>query len=785
MDRPKELDAQTEIELAPESALVLGRFIVEITNADSEQTIYTTLARHLHSLIPNDRTSITLSDPDDAVLNVFALHGTEGVMPVGKSIPIENTFAGQAFTAARAHCKHFDEQSTEIDAIVLRAGGLCVCMNAPLVVQNQCIGTLNCAASDQEQFDRHSLELLQLVSRLVSTNLERQRLLAQRSEAITRHQLYAQQLEIVNHTAQEISSTETESDILRVIAEAIQEILPAQRSSYATYDQATDSFSVTRLSGPRGVLEGSAVVLRANSALGQVLKENSSLYFPDMAQSEFSEHTKLTQSGLVSGWSIPIRTHGKVVSILNIATDYKATDGERLTRVLETLASFIGTSMERIQAQQRVSYQANYDPLTGLPNRHLFNRALKQMTQHCELSPFALLFIDLDRFKTVNDSLGHKVGDQLLKKVAKRIQKVVRESDMVARLGGDEFVVLQPGSDASRTARDSAQRIITTLSLPFTLDDHHLFIGASIGISLAPEHTIQEADLIKFADIAMYRAKALGRNLFQFYTGQLSEQILYRQKLHSALHHAIDNNELYLLYQPQLLGDQVIALEALTRWQHPEMGRISPGDFIPVAEESGLIEKITCWVLDQSLAMIKQLRQIQPELYVAVNISVQDCHSPDDLLKTVQEALQRYQLPGEALELEITENIYLHDTEAANRLFAELKSMGIRLAIDDFGTGFSSLTYLHRLPLDTLKIDQSFVQELDSDPTKRGIVGGIMTIANSLRIECLAEGVETPSQLLQLQQMGCERFQGYLFSRPVTVEEFRQRFLTLTTSEIS
>ena len=776
MDLTKDLSAQAEIELAPESSLILGHFIVEITNADSEQAIYTTLAHHLNSLIPNDRTSVTLLNSNGIELDVFALHGSEGVMPVGKSISLANTFVGQALKAGKTHCNHFDEHATEIDAKVLLSAGLNVCMNAALIVQGKGIGTLNCAATDQNQFDRHSLELLQLIARLVSTNLERQRLLEQRSEAISQYQLYAQQLEIVNRTAQEIAGAVTESDMLRVIAEAIQEILPAQRASYATYDKASQNFSITRLSGTRG-LEGTGTVPVAGSALGHVLQANCSLYFPDLTQSGFTEHSKLTQSGLISGWSIPIRTHGEVVSILNVATATKANDGDRLTRVLETLASFIGTTLERIKAQQKVSFQANYDTLTNLPNRHLFNRALRQMTQHCEHSPFALLFIDLDRFKAVNDSLGHKVGDRVLLKVAKRIQKVVRDTDMVARLGGDEFVVLLPSAEASRAARDTAQRIITTLSLPFTFDEHHLFIGASIGISLAPEHTHHEADLIKFADIAMYRAKALGRNLFQFYTGQLSEQILYRQKLHSALHHAIDNNELYLLFQPQLLGDQVIALEALTRWQHPEMGRVSPGDFIPVAEETGLIERITGWVLDQSLATIKQLRQSQPELYVAVNISVQDCHSPDDLLMTVQNGLQRYQLPGEALELEITENIYLHDTEAANRLFAELKLMGVRLAIDDFGTGFSSLTYLHRLPLDTLKIDQSFVQELDSDPTKRGIVGGIMTIANSLNIECLAEGVETPSQLNQLQQLGCERFQGYLFSRPVTVEEFQQRFL--------
>lgn len=784
MELSDSLINQDHIELAPECALSLGRFIVKITNAESEQAIYVTLAQHLNELIPNDRTSVTLLNADDTALDIFALSGSEGVMPVGMSLPINNTLVGNALHRQTTISNRLGSDSPETDAQALLAGGLTACMNAALVVQEKAIGTLNCAVNDPARFDHHSLELLSLVARLVSINLERRRLLQQRSNAVSQYQRYAQQLETVNRTAQEVTATTTESDLLRVISEAIQEILPAQRTSYAVYDEATHSFSISRLSGRRAV-EGHAAISAENSSLGWVLNQNRSLFIANMSQTEYPEHQSLSEAGLISGWSIPVRCNGTVTSILNVATAIEVADGDRLTRVLETLAAFIGKTLERIQAQQRVAYQANYDPLTSLPNRHLFNRALKQMAQLCQRSPFALLFIDLDRFKAVNDSLGHRVGDQLLQKVAKRILKVVRENDMVARLGGDEFVVLLPGKEASQKASATAQRIITTLSMPFSLEGHHLFIGASIGISLAPEHTTDEADLVKFADIAMYRAKALGRNLYQFYSGQLSEQIRYRQQLHSALHNAIENDELYLLFQPQLLGKRVIAIEALLRWQNPELGRVSPGDFIPLAEESSLIEKLTGWVLEQSLTTIKQLRNSQPDLYVAVNISAQDCHNPDELLMTVQTALQRHQLPGDALELEITENIYLHDTDAANQLFVQLKAMGIRIAIDDFGTGFSSLTYLHRLPLDTLKIDQSFVQELDSDPTKRGIVSGIMTIANSLSIECLAEGVETPSQLQQLEHLGCERFQGYLFSRPVSADEFRQRFLRQQTADCS
>lgn len=773
MDLLKDPENQPQIALTPDEALSLGRFIAEVTSARSEDEIYVTLAQHLNMLLPNDRTSVTLLNEMGDGLDIFALQGPAGVMPVGKTVPLENCIAGEAFLEQKAQLTLINADTPQVDGRALYAAGLGACMNVALTVRDMSIGTLNCAAENADQYSPHSIELLSLIGRLISTNIERQRLLEQRSEAVVRYRTYAEQLETLNCTAQQVVGTSSERDLLNIIAAAIQEILPAQRASYATYDPDSERFSVIRLSGLKA-LEGKAILPRQNTALSKVWHENRSLYVENLAQSHFAEHIKLTEAGLRSGWSIPVRCADKVISILNVATDQRVSDVKRLTRILETLAAFIGTNIERITAQKQVVYHANYDELTGLPNRQRFRSVLTEMCRHCQKTPFALLFIDLDRFKQVNDSLGHKMGDQLLKKVGNRLQTVVRENDLVARLGGDEFVVLLQGTEISDTAKHTAQRIITSLSIPFSLGEHRAFIGASIGISLAPEHATLTSDIIKFADIAMYQAKALGRNLYQFYNGQQSAHIAYHHKLQQTLHSAIDNNELELLFQPQLEGRQVVAMEAVTYWHHPEIGPINQNDVMRAAEDGGAMEAITQWILDQSLLAIKQLREILPDLYVAVSLSADDCQPFEELLITVQQALQKHQLPGDALELEITENTYLHDTDATHRLFRAFKAMGIRLAIDGFGTGFSSLARLYQLPLDTLKIDPSFTQGLDNDDTRRGIVSGIITIANSLDIDCLAEGIESAIQVPQLEQLGCKRFQGDLFCRPISADAFRQ-----------
>jgi predicted signal transduction protein with EAL and GGDEF domain len=351
----------------------------------------------------------------------------------------------------------------------------------------------------------------------------------------------------------------------------------------------------------------------------------------------------------------------------------------------------------------------------------------------------------------------------------------------MARLGGDEFIILLPNINNKEIVAQLSIDIIDALQSLFIVKGHKLFIGASIGISLYPNHSTKAEDLIKFADIAMYNAKKQGRNNYQFFSQMLSDKINHQQHIDNALHHAISKDELNLMFQPLIKGDEMQGIEALLRWNHPEMGSISPAEFIPIAEESLIIEDITYWVLERSLATLKRLRRHQKKLFVAVNISAKVFSHSKDFVEMVTAALQRHKLPFSALELEITENVFLHNLEPTKRIMNELRDKGIRIAIDDFGTGFSSLTYLLDLPLDTLKIDQAFVKGIETDNKKIGVVKAIVALSKSLQLSCIAEGIETVVQKNCLQSLGCERFQGYLFSRPLPESELEKKMMAQVT----
>ncbi|MBL4822933.1 MAG: EAL domain-containing protein [Colwellia sp.] len=439
--------------------------------------------------------------------------------------------------------------------------------------------------------------------------------------------------------------------------------------------------------------------------------------------------------------------------------------------------SIMGAALERLDIEKRLQYQAHHDSLTGLPNRTQLYQTLNQYLTNSETTSLALLFIDLDNFKSTNDSLGYDIGDSLLCSVTKRIASVIPSRYIMTRFGGDEFIILLPNINNNETAAQLAAEIIDVLQPLFSVKGHKIFIGASIGISLYPTHSTQATDLIKFADIAMCHAKEQGRNNYQFFSQILADKINHQQYIDTALHHAISNNELHLVFQPLFNGNEMQGIEALLRWTQPEMGFISPAEFIPIAEESLIIEDITYWVLEHSLATLKRLRQHQKTLFVAVNISAKVLLHAKDFVQMVTTALQRHQLPFSALELEITENVFLHNIEATKRILNELRDNGIRIAIDDFGTGFSSLTYLLDLPLDTLKIDQSFVQGIETDHKKLGVVKAIVALAKSLQLSCIAEGIETEGQRACLQNLGCERFQGYLFSRPLPEDELEKKIV--------
>lgn len=419
------------------------------------------------------------------------------------------------------------------------------------------------------------------------------------------------------------------------------------------------------------------------------------------------------------------------------------------------------------QARDELARLANYDALTGLANRHRFSTELERLKVAADEDPrpCALLFLDLDNFKNVNDSLGHSVGDQLLRRVGARLKTILAEGDLLARLGGDEFALLTWRYTSPKKSGALAERLLNLLNEPIQLDDVLVEVRASVGVALAPRDGRDPQSLLQCADLALYAAKAAGRNTYRFFDIGLADSARARVRLQSELGHALAAEQFLLYFQPQmhLESGEVIGFEALVRWQHSERGLIGPGEFIPVAEETGQIVPLGNWVLRESC---KEAMKWPGDLRVAVNLSAVQFRS-SAVLDLVDEALFQSGLPPERLELEITESALIEDHDGAQATLMALRARGVRVAMDDFGTGYSSLAYLRRFPLDKLKIDGMFVRSLDSDQDAQAVVTAIITLAQALRLDITAEGVETAEQLVMLRALGCGDVQGFLISRPM------------------
>lgn len=426
------------------------------------------------------------------------------------------------------------------------------------------------------------------------------------------------------------------------------------------------------------------------------------------------------------------------------------------------------------QAEELIKYQAYHDALTGLPNRVMFNNRLETELEKAAISGkiMAIIFIDLDRFKDINDSMGHGFGDRLLKSVAQRLKNVATDNDIIARLEGDEFTILVKEISSLNDAAKAAEKIINTLREPFKLDKLEFYITTSIGISIYPHDAKDSVTLLKNADIAMYRAKEEGRNNYQLYSSAMNVKVFERLALESSLRNAIEKNELILYYQPQVDSNKnIVAAEALIRWNHPELGIVSPMSFIPIAEETGLIVPIGEWVLETACVECKKWNDAGHNLIVAVNLSGRQ-FKEKNLIETVESIINKTGLDPKYLELEITETIAMQNETFTIDVLNKLKETGIKIAVDDFGTGYSSLSYLKKFPIDCLKIDQSFVRNMNDDIKDAAIVNTIIGLAHNLKLKVTAEGVETQEHMDFLVDNGCEKLQGYLFSRPVPAEKF-------------
>ena len=433
---------------------------------------------------------------------------------------------------------------------------------------------------------------------------------------------------------------------------------------------------------------------------------------------------------------------------------------------------------ERKCAEERIRHLAHYDDLTGLPNRALFSQLLEQALSESKFShkQVAVLFIDLDRFKLINDTLSHASGDAVLQLVGKRLTEALPRRDTVARFGGDEFVVLMRDCSIPTDAADTAQKLLTALAEPMLVEGQEYHLTASIGISAFPGDGENAQTILKNADIAMYRAKEHGKNNFQFYSAQMNLHSFERLVLERFLRHALEQDEFEVYYQPKidLVTGRLTGMEALLRWMHPGMGMISPTKFIPLAEETGLIVQIGAWVLHAACAQNRAWQQEGlPPLRVAVNLSALQ-FAQSELHATIVGVLEDTGLPPELLELEITESVTMENPEHAAMLLKKLKALGISLAIDDFGTGYSSLSYLKRFPIDSVKIDRSFIKDIPDDEDDVAITQAVIAMAHSLRLKVIAEGVESEHHVEFLREHGCDQAQGYLFGKPMPAAEFRE-----------
>ncbi|MBL1177557.1 EAL domain-containing protein [Pantanalinema sp. GBBB05] len=496
------------------------------------------------------------------------------------------------------------------------------------------------------------------------------------------------------------------------------------------------------------------------------------LYVQPDRRREFIQ--QIQEQGSIRGFESEVyRKDGKIIWVSESARAIRDEHGQ--------IVGYEGTVEDitsRKQAEATIRYQAFHDLLTGLPNRTLFNDRLPLALSHAQRSNtiLAVMFLDLDRFKIINDTLGHAIGDQLLQEVAYRLSRCLREGDTVSRWGGDEFTLLLPQINTPEDASKIAQRLIEALKPTFELSGHTLHISSSIGVALYPHDGQDAQTLLKNADAALYRAKDQGRNGYQFYTPAINSKASELLALENSLHDALERQEFIIYYQPQinLTTGEITQMEALVRWQHPDLGFVSPAVFIPLAEENGLIVPIGEWVLRTACAQHRLWQDMGlSSLRIAVNLSARQFHQ-QRLLETVSQILTEVTLDPACLELEIAETTAMQDVNFTASLLQQLRTMGVHIAVDDFGTGYSALSYLKKFPLNTIKIDQSFIQDLTTDDRDSAIVAAVIALGRGLNLNVVAEGVETQEQLAVLRSLGCEEMQGYLFSQPMPASQATQ-----------
>ncbi len=724
-----------------------------------------------------------------------------------QEIPVSRGICGRVVRTAKPVLLKQAQSDPDFLAAV---GGIESEVCVPLFDNRRVVGTLNIESMSGTNLGEHDLRLMVAMSEHVGIALERARLYSEVSESESSLRRQNELLAALHETALGMMNRLNVSELLQaIVARAAQ--LAGTPHGYVYLCAPNDQ--EMELQVGIGLFEGFiGYRIRAGEGLGgKVLQSARPLVVENYGQWE-GRSPDARWDTLYATMSVPLLSDNQVIGVIGLARaepgrPFRADEVDHLNRFAQLAALALDNArlytaaqeelVERKRAEEalresekRLFHDAFHDALTNLPNRALFMERLERCIHRAQRHPgylFAVLFLDLDRFKLVNDSLGHLAGDELLVLIARRMEQCLRPFDTIARLGGDEFTILLEEMVHPNDAVLVAERVQEALAQPFLLHGQDVFISASIGIVPGDTSYQRPEEFLRNADIAMYRAKALGKARHEVFDHTMHTRAVEMLKLETALRHALDRNEFSLHYQPivSLHSGQITGFEALLRWNPPNHRTVSPAEFIPLAEETGLIVPIGWWVLREACAQMHEWLAAFPErppLTINVNLSAKQLTCPD-LVEQIQQILHDTQLPPRSLKLEITESVIMNNAEVMGSTLAKLRAMGVYLQLDDFGTGYSSLGYLHRFPIDTLKIDRSFVHQLKANGEREPIIQAIVTLAHSLAMDVIAEGVETIEQLEYLRGLCCEFGQGYFFSRALDSQAAKTLLATGLQSE--
>lgn len=763
--------------------LKFASFVEQIVAHKSSEQLSEILATSLPDLIRLSNARIYLCNTEETDIHtVLLIHNGNIQLPPKQSSSIVTSESFQRFSERyqtpfielSGNCSENPLSSAPDDSTIKSS------MQVPLGIGSDLLGAISIDSADFN-YRNEDLSLLKQVAALISAFIVRNNEQEKLNKVNNRQQAYTSKLVLLNNLAAELSLVNDLKYALNKVSKAGNHLVDADRLSYVELSTDRQAVVITGLVAASSDEVGSRVPLNDSGLEGTLLRAEIRYCRLGPECSNKSE-VRLYESGYRHVWSLPVMSKGKVRAALNVVTKSACQYVEDSTSTLSTLANILGTTLERLDAlaetekkHRQMDMLARTDTLTGLANRYEFESLLSSKIGESGggNAKFQVAYFDLDWFKNINDTLGHGIGDSVLLHVAKRLRVILREGDIAARIGGDEFLLLISTELDESGFDDYLEQILAELKRPLRLGEQVLNLSISLGVALFPEHGRSASELIKNSDIAMYDAKNAGRDRVSYFDQRLSTAINYKVRLEKDLREAIAAEQLTVVYQPKFdcQNNRICSMEALVRWEHPLEGPVGPDVFIPIAEESNLMNEITAFVLTTSLQDLKHFQAVHNELTLAVNISAVEFTAQSNLLERVSEALRYTHSSPSALEIEITETALIRNPGRAQELLESLSAQGTRIALDDFGTGYASLTYLAQLPIDTIKIDRSFVDGLLEDQGKQAIVDGVATMARRMGVDLVAEGVETKEQLEWLLATGCHIMQGYLISKPLCKEK--------------